>query len=376
MKLAPCLIAILPLWGSLATAAPPARRSMVEAMPPGTVEALFLEPLERMEPAMDGLSAALGGGFALDFAEAAPLPNLALQGLARGDPGALGLDPAGGLGLFRVDGYAGLVGVVAISDERRAMGALVRTLRADGAELLGGDRAGMELQVPAQGLVMAFVHGGFLYLAMPEDGLDRQANRDLAALVRAAPPAGLGGTEPWKRVSSRLDRARRGGALPAAAAAAGLRHPRAGAGRSPGSGPPPGGRIRGDGAATGPRSPAGAAEPAPERPRQPGGGALLAPGTPGRPGAAAGWCDGAELAGPRGGGRPAGGQRGRRPGRARIHARVGGAGRGTGLGLGERGALGGVAPGCRRGGGGAPGTAAACGAATRPPGGSGSAKAR
>ncbi|HYV50011.1 MAG TPA: hypothetical protein VFA20_34385 [Myxococcaceae bacterium] len=49
----------LPLAASAVSAAPgPA--SVVDAMPPATVEALFLEPLQRMDPAMAGLSAALG----------------------------------------------------------------------------------------------------------------------------------------------------------------------------------------------------------------------------------------------------------------------------------------------------------------------------
>ncbi len=200
------LLALAALSSSPAAQAAPGARPLVEAMPPTTVEALFLEPLQRLEPAMDGLSAALGGGFALSFAEVAALPNLVLRAQARGDPGALGLDPSGGLGIFRVDGYAGAVGVVAVSDEVRAMDALVHKLRADGAEHLGSSRAGIEFQLPGQPPVMAFTHGGFLYLAMPDDPPGRQANRELSALVRGAPATGLGGTPLWLRLSSRVDR--------------------------------------------------------------------------------------------------------------------------------------------------------------------------
>lgn len=203
------LSALAALWLPLAAAAAAPGQgsvSVADAMPPATVEALFLEPLQRMDPAMTGLSSALGESFALTFSEMAPLPNLVLQGQARGDPAKLGLNPSGGLGLFRVEGYPAAVGVVAVSDELRAMDALMRKLRGDGAELLGSSREGVELQVPTQAPVMAFCHGGFLYLVMADEMSGRPVNRALAAVVRDAPDTGLGGTPLWLKLSSKLDR--------------------------------------------------------------------------------------------------------------------------------------------------------------------------
>jgi hypothetical protein len=78
--------------------------SIEEAIPPGATEAVFLESLGDLDPALDSLASVAGAEEAYAFLEASALPYLAMEATSspNGDSGGLDLDR--GLGLFSLPG--------------------------------------------------------------------------------------------------------------------------------------------------------------------------------------------------------------------------------------------------------------------------------
>ncbi|HEY8210027.1 MAG TPA: hypothetical protein VIG99_21225 [Myxococcaceae bacterium] len=90
----------------MATLVPSARaasgRSVVEAIPPEANEALFVDSVEHLDQAVDAMGRLFGSGLAFSFLESAALPNLAMETISSPVEHGGGLNPRGGLGLFRI----------------------------------------------------------------------------------------------------------------------------------------------------------------------------------------------------------------------------------------------------------------------------------
>lgn len=162
------------------------------AIPSNASDAVFLERISRdLTPAVDAYERAFGAAEAIAFIEDAPFPAMALEVLSGLSQQAVGVDPAGGLALYRVREYDGAVGVVAVSDAMAAQRALAEWFAHRGAATRR-DEAGAVIVTLESGLEMrSFVRGRFLYVAMPlaDDELFG-GPADLEKIPQRAPPLG------------------------------------------------------------------------------------------------------------------------------------------------------------------------------------------
>lgn len=196
------------------------RTSLLAAMPPGTIEALYVEPMEGgLEAAVDGLERVLGVEAALSFLDEAPLPYVALDALVAGrGAGSSGVvDERGGLGLFRVDGFEGAIGLMAVQDASRARALVVERLAALGGT--ASEEEGYTRVTLESGISLAlFVHRGIAFLVLPDGDGEETLERVVSRLKRRH--SGLSGT----RLMRELTRASRGG-VPGAALHLFIREP-------------------------------------------------------------------------------------------------------------------------------------------------------
>lgn len=208
------LRAASPSTGAAAQRAGPraTARSVMAATPPSASDLLYQTRMaDSLELAIDVLEQTFGAEDAQDFLEGSPLPYLALETLSAGPEGKHGLDPQGGLGLFRHPEFNGAVGLVAARDELAAVRAVRDHLAKMGAsftEAKGWTRA----ELPEGPRVAFFAHRGFVYLALPELDVEdepglassQEGFERLVALVRSSPEGGLEATAGFKALAPRV----------------------------------------------------------------------------------------------------------------------------------------------------------------------------
>ncbi len=156
------LLAVVGLTGT-------ARASIEGAIPAGATDALFVARIDRDLPlALDAFERAFGSEEASLWVEDAPFPALALQILVGVRKEVIGIDPEGGLGLYRTPTFYGAVGVVAVIDANKAEESLADWFAQLGAEP-GRDRTGaVVVRLPDGGELRSIARGGHLYLTIPE----------------------------------------------------------------------------------------------------------------------------------------------------------------------------------------------------------------
>ncbi len=157
-----------------------------------------------LEVALAAVDSLFGSVSREAFLEQAPLPAIALRVLSQMSGQEHGIDPQGGLGLFHIDGYAGAVGLIAVSDVQRAMSAVRVHLLAVGATpavAIGGAEA---LRMEDGALTVLLPSRGYLYMLMPDSadssGSERTSEQ-VVALLRDGPVATLASTAAWRRVA-------------------------------------------------------------------------------------------------------------------------------------------------------------------------------
>lgn len=169
-----------------------------EAIPADATMALYLRRIDPgLARSIELLARLFGVEVAEEFLHDAPLPLLALRTAENGQQH--GIDPAKGLGLFRSPAFDGLVGVVGVSDAKKATRAVADLLVRRGGKRLKA-KAGLA-RVELDGIECAIATArGYLYLFMQTGELPllpslSDATRDpqrLAASLRAKMP-GLDG---------------------------------------------------------------------------------------------------------------------------------------------------------------------------------------
>lgn len=147
----------------------PAPAPIEAAIPADATDALFIERISRdLTPAIDAFERAFGAEEAIAFLEDAPLPALALQVLIGLPKEVVGVNPEGGLGLYRTATFDGAVGVVAVTDAAAAQASLATWFEELGAAPERAADGSVKVRMPDGQQIQSFVRGEFLYLVMPE----------------------------------------------------------------------------------------------------------------------------------------------------------------------------------------------------------------
>jgi hypothetical protein len=193
---------------------PPVARSVIAATPPDATDLLFVTDVtDSLEPAIDAFEAVLGAEEAQAFLDGAPLPALAMQMLAGKPAEEHGLSPKAGLGLFRLPGFSGAVGLVAVTHGERALAAVERQLEELGGVAQRAPAGSTRVVMPDGRGFALFLDRGYLYMALP-DPVEPLAGPEAPGLaldelvrrVRAAPPAGLAGSGIFRQLRARVGR--------------------------------------------------------------------------------------------------------------------------------------------------------------------------
>jgi hypothetical protein len=181
-------------------------RPLLRAVPRRAEAALFVPRLRgNIEPLVDFFERLVGAENAQAALAQAPLVSLVLQSLSGSGEARGVVDPEEGLGFFTLEGFAGGVALVGVTEPDAALDAVEADIREHGGLARRAEDGSVRIAATDGPELLAFVDRGYLYVITPErlepledDGVQKAADgesEDVArvrALITGAQPEGLG----------------------------------------------------------------------------------------------------------------------------------------------------------------------------------------